>query len=245
MRLLTTATHSVPGSHRSGFRMGNESSRGIFLVGDESSRISFRLWNPVVSFIDERPFCVMDVTAIGDCLLNQGDDRTMQDFLSAVGVPGVTVTRWQIRSFCTQYYSDYPTRQDWRDRLSRAWRLEIGFDGHPGAGGSAGFGPFGVDARDSTFLDEDRDWIRGPERCLVIAEADRGVNFDFLRKGLRREYHVAENRYGSTESVKLSIDLGILNLPSEFDKVNEVTDICEAHGLRTHWTQTLHRYLPT
>ncbi|MEV8333846.1 hypothetical protein [Streptomyces niveus] len=211
-------------------------------MSDESSRISFKLWNPVVSFIDARPFCIMDVTAASDCLLNQGDDRMMRDFLSAVGVPGGTVTRWQIRSFCSQYYSDFPTRQDWRDRLPRAWRVEIGFDGQPGGAEHLAFGPFGVEARDFTFADEDQDWIRGPERCLIIAEADRGVNVESLRKELRWEFDVVEQCFNSIESARFSIDLGVLNLPSEIGRVDEVLDICQAHGLRTSWTQTIHRY---
>ncbi|WP_329074476.1 hypothetical protein [Streptomyces niveus] len=212
------------------------------MVDGDSSRITFKLWNPVVSIVDGQALCVLDVTTIGECLLDQGNARIMQDFLSAVGVSGVTVVRWRIQRFCTQYYSDYPERPDWRDRLPCTWRVEIGLDGEPGEVGNLGFGPFGVAAWDSTFADEDRDWIRGAERCLIIVEADRDADLRFLREDLHCQYDVVDHSLGSLASIQITIDLGVLNLSLEIGRVDEVISACRDHGIRTRWTQTLHRY---
>lgn len=207
-------------------------------VGDV--HLTFKLWAPAISVSEKALCCELDVTTIGECLINEGDESLLGSFLSAVGIEWEGGLAWEVDYFCTPYYSDYPNRLDWRDWLTRAWRVRIRFSGSLLGPSRLALGPYGVDAWDSTFADEDEDWERGIEDCVVIAEAEEGVDLSFL-EGMPYDIHIAELPLRSTVSREVRISLGQLSLPSETDRVTEVIETCRAHGARTNWADTLRR----
>ncbi|GAA4669512.1 hypothetical protein GCM10023324_22400 [Streptomyces youssoufiensis] len=201
--------------------------------------ITFKLWNISALRSKNSHYCEMDVTTVGETLLKGGDERTMRAFLSAANIRQGRPISWTIKAFCSQYYSDYPLGENWRDRLVRTWRVRIETDDPTLDSRYLHFGPTGVYAWDSTFHDEDNDWERGNEECTIIGEIDEGASLSFLDV-LRNRYETSNIFPSPTRpSVQVRIHLGTLRLPESLHKVEQVIDLCGSHGCRMNWKETL------
>lgn len=162
----------------------------------------------------------------------------MNAFLAAAGIVDSLAVSWNIQYFSTPYYSDYPLGLDWRDRLAMTWRVAIEYQGPVEKLGFMHFGPIGVEAWDPTFADDDEDWSRNEEQCIVIGESDDGQDLSFLNR-MGCEFKVENLNPASSRMNRISIDLGRLDLPSEMEKVDNFTNALKAHNVRTNWKETL------
>ncbi|MEV5141201.1 hypothetical protein AB0K71_00795 [Streptomyces syringium] len=198
----------------------------------QDERITFKVWNPVVFQDGSATWCEMDVTSIGDCLLNEGDELLAKNFVAEIVAPNPTVIAWHIDRFRSPYYSDYPQHNDWRGRLALTWRVRIDFSGTVPTLGHIGSGPFGATAWDPTF---DADTLlvdRTIERCIILCQI-RGIDDVVLLENCIQAPRAIE--YPAHAGVPARINLGEVDLPADVERVDRVISACQAQGLRTNW----------
>ncbi|GGR27420.1 hypothetical protein [Streptomyces netropsis] len=198
----------------------------------QDERITFKIWNPIVIQDGAAVWCEMDVTSIGDCLLNEGDGSLAEKFVEEIAAPNPTIISWQVERFRSQYYSDYPRHGDWRGRLALTWRMRIDFSGTVRTVGHKGSGPFGVNAWDSTFDADTLLMDQAIERCIVICEIEGPSDVTRLENCVQ---DIRTIDYPALSGVPARIDLGEVALPADVERVHRVISACEAQGLRTNW----------
>lgn len=201
----------------------------------QDERITFKLWNPVTQLAGSEKCIEMDVTTIGDFLLNKGDRKTATSFAEAVGEVDPEVTSWSVEKFCSQFYSYYPDHSDWRGRFPIAWRFKIHLLNSPSELGYGGWGPFGVNVWDSTFLDNADARARGREECIVIAETRANSEISQIEE-LGYELHSFTYSLNAEPLTQIRIRVGRLHLPRQLDVVESVLHACRESGMRIIWS---------
>jgi hypothetical protein len=214
--------------------------------GAPPDRADYYLWHPVVSADGAELRCTFDVTVAGARSLNKGDAALCAQFARNLGLPVDEVLDWRLDRFCTPYYSDYPSSDDWRERFPLAWRMTLRAKATD-ADRYLGPGPHRAVGVDPT-------WYRSPEFqqpdnevCEVIADRVVAGQDPSIGERLHGELRRAQSgREVTWRRLPVSggilhqfrIALGRLDVPTEHDRVDDAMAACEELGLTTDCRRT-------
>jgi hypothetical protein len=128
---------------------------------------SFFLWHPAI--INRGTGCAFDATAHEAQQLAQGTRELMNVFLRDLGL-SAKAERWRIESFCSPYFAADLQSPHWRDRIVRAWRIEIELEAplHPPFPPPV-FRPSATAAKDETWEYNEDGWNWFEGRAVVIS----------------------------------------------------------------------------
>ncbi|MEH1016901.1 hypothetical protein V6U90_27845 [Micromonospora sp. CPCC 206060] len=203
-------------------------------VTPDPGALNFRLWLPRWDSNRNRLRCRFQATTTGLTQLNEGNLDCMTQFLADLGQTDADIVNWSIKRYRTTYFSNFPNAENWEDRLTLAWEVEIQTDKttEPENAGTHAPGPHGSQAYDTTFQDEDEDWERTQEHVLVIAGTAYGLRPNAAHLNLPE---IARSVNTEVFEGMAALDLGELDFPDGLSQVDAALAHCRSLGLRTNW----------